>query len=67
MEYIGVISHVEQATEWCAGMGVVMKKSGDPYICVNLIQLNKSLHREKYTLPSVKQTSRFNSRCKNIQ
>lgn len=56
MECIDVISHVEQATEWCAGMGVVTKKSGDPHICVNLTQLNKSVHRGKYTLPSVKQT-----------
>lgn len=56
MVHIGVISHVQEATEWCAGMVVVVKKSVDPHICVNLTQVNKSVCMEKYFLPSVKQT-----------
>lgn len=35
---------------------VVQKKSEDPRICVDLTQLNKSVCREKYLLPSVEQT-----------
>ena len=36
MEASGVISKVDQATPWCAGMVVVPKKSGDIRICVDL-------------------------------
>lgn len=35
-----------------------MKKSGDPRICVDLTQLNKSVCREKYILPSIEQNLR---------
>uniref|UniRef100_A0A3B1J669 ribonuclease H n=1 Tax=Astyanax mexicanus TaxID=7994 RepID=A0A3B1J669_ASTMX len=57
MEKLGVISKVEEPTEWCSGIVVVPKKSGDnPRICVDLTKLNESVQREKYILPSVEQT-----------
>ena len=36
MEDMGVISRVDQPTEWCAGMVVEPKKSGAVRICVDL-------------------------------
>lgn len=65
MEHIGVISYVEEATEWYACMVVVVKNSGDLCIYVDPTQLNKSVSREKYILPSVEKT--FISWHKNIQ
>lgn len=56
MEKMGVISRVEEPTQWCAGIVVVPKKSGDPRICVDLTKLNESVQREKFILPSVEQT-----------
>lgn len=56
MEILGVISRVEEPTDWCAGMVVVPKKSGAVRICVDLSKLNESVRREKYILPSVEQT-----------
>ncbi|KAI2645074.1 Retrovirus-related Pol polyprotein [Labeo rohita] len=56
MKHLGVISRVEEPTEWCAGIVVVPKKSGDPRICVDLTKLNESARREKYIPPSVEQT-----------
>ena len=56
MEKIGVISRVEEPTDWCSGMVVVPKKNSDPRICVDLTKLNESVRREKYILPSVEQT-----------
>lgn len=56
MERLGVISRAEEPTEWCAGIVVVPKKSGDPRICIDLTKLNESVRREKYILPSVEQT-----------
>ena len=45
MEEMGVISKVKEQTEWCAGMVVVLKKSGAVHICVNLKLLNTSVTR----------------------
>ena len=56
MEQLGVISRINEPTEWCAGMVVVPKKSGDLRICVDLTQLNKSVRREKFIIPSVEET-----------
>ena len=52
---LGVIARVNEPTEWCSGM-VVMPKSNDQVrICVDLTKLNKSVCREPYQLPAVKQ------------
>ena len=56
MEDIGVISRVEEPTEWCSGMVPVPSKSGSVRICVDLTRLNEAVCREKYILPSVEQT-----------
>ncbi len=49
----GVITRVEQPTDWCAGMVVVPKPSGTVRICVDLTKLNNAVNRERYILPSV--------------
>ncbi|XP_061159755.1 uncharacterized protein K02A2.6-like [Syngnathus typhle] len=56
MESIGVISRVEEPTEWCSGMVPVPTKSDSVRICVDLTHLNEAVCREKYILPSVEQT-----------
>lgn len=56
MESLGVISRVEDPTDWCAGIVVVPKKTGAVRICVDLTKLNESVCREKYILPSVEET-----------
>ena len=56
MEEMGVISKVEEPTEWCAGMVVVPKPNGKVRICVDLTKLNESVCRERHILPSVEQT-----------
>ena len=56
MESLGVISKVDEPTEWCAGMVVVPKKSGKICICVDLKPLNESVLREVHPLPKVDET-----------
>ena len=56
MEKAGVISKVTEPTEWCAGMVVVPKKSGNVRICVDLKPLNQSVLREVHPLPKVDET-----------
>ena len=53
MEAMGVISKVEQPTEWCAGMVVVPKKDGEVRICVDLTKLNENVMRETHPLPKI--------------
>ena len=56
MENLGVIEQVESHREWCAGMVVAPKSSGEVRICVDLTRLNKSVKRENYPLPRVEET-----------
>ena len=54
---MGVISNITEATEWCAPMVPVVKKNGKIRLCVDLKQLNKSVQREVYILPTVEDIS----------
>lgn len=57
MEQQGVISKVEEPTEWCAPMVAVPKRMGRGVrICSDLTELNKSVLRERHPLPSVENT-----------
>ena len=56
MEALGVIAKVQDPTEWCTGMVVVPKANGKVRICVDLINLNQSVRRERHPLPAVDQT-----------
>ena len=56
MEQMGVISKVDQPTQWCAGMVVVPKKEGAIRICVDLKPLNENVLREVHPLPKVDDT-----------
>ena len=56
MKSLGVISKVDVPTDWCAGMVVVPKKSGEVRICVDLKPLNESILHEVHPLPCVDET-----------
>ena len=48
-----VISKVDEATQWCAGMVVVPKKNRAICVCVDLKPLNESVVREIHPIPTV--------------
>ncbi|XP_033733605.1 uncharacterized protein K02A2.6-like [Pecten maximus] len=56
MGKMGVISPVDEPTDWCAGLVVVPKKNNTVRLCVDLTQLNKSVRRENHQLPSTEDT-----------
>ena len=56
MQVLGVISKVDQPTDWCSGMVIVPKSKGCVRICVDLSKLNESVKRERLLLPSVEHT-----------
>ena len=53
METLGVISKVEEPTDWCKGMA---KADRRVRICVDLTKLNESVQHEQHILPSVEET-----------
>nr|XP_058955069.1 uncharacterized protein K02A2.6-like [Pocillopora verrucosa] len=53
---IGVISPVDQPTDWCAPMVVTPKSNGKVRVCVNLSKLNEFVKRENHPLPAVDTT-----------
>ncbi|KAK3107078.1 hypothetical protein FSP39_006562 [Pinctada imbricata] len=55
MQSLGVITKVDQPTDWCAGMVVAQKPNGKVRICVDLTKLNESVRRENYPIPSIDQ------------
>lgn len=55
LEKEGIISEVKEPTEWCAGL-VPVPKASDPTkfrLCVDHVQLNKAIIRERIILPTV--------------
>ena len=55
MEEMGVITRIEQPTDWCAPMVVVPKKD-DVRICVDMTKLNESVLRERHEMLLVEYT-----------
>ena len=53
MEGQGVISRVEEPTDWCSGMVIVPKSNGNVLIRVDYTKLNKNVRRELHVLPTV--------------
>ena len=56
MENLGVITRIDEPTNWCVGMVVVPKQKGMVRICVDLTKLNESVCRQRLILSSVEQT-----------
>ena len=55
MEDFGVISKIDEPTDWCSGMVVVPKPGNKVRICVDLTRLTKYVKRERHILTSVDQ------------
>ena len=53
MESMGVISPIQEPTDWCAGMITVLKKNRQVRIYIDLIGLSPSVKRELHPLPVV--------------
>ena len=52
MEKLGVISNIDQPTEWCSYMVVVPKGNDKVRICLDPLKLNENIIREACPLPS---------------
>lgn len=52
MENMGVISKVNEPTEWVSSLVIVDKKNGKLRVCLDPKDLNKAIKREHFKLPS---------------
>ena len=53
MARMGIITKVEQPTQWVSPIVVVKKPNGDVRICLDPVDLNKAVKRENYPLRTV--------------
>ena len=53
MEKMGIISLIQEPSDWCTGRVPVWKKNEEVRIYLDLIQLNESVKGELHTLPAV--------------
>ena len=53
LQNLGVITPVNEPTDWCAPVVVVPKPNGDVRLCVDLTKLNKAVKRPRHVMPSV--------------
>lgn len=56
MERLGVISKIEEPTDWCAPIVVVPKKNGKIRVCIDFTRLNEAVKRELHPLPTTEET-----------
>ena len=57
MERMGIITKVEQPTQWVSPIVVVKKPNGDVRICLDPLDLNKAVKREHYPLRTVEEVA----------
>ena len=50
------MSRVNQPTEWCPGMVMILKVNGKVRICVDLTKVNESIEKERHRLRAIDQT-----------
>lgn len=60
----GVITPVEEVTEWCSPIVVVPKSNGQLRICVDLTKLNECIKRPFYPIPKIETTLNSMTRAK---
>ena len=53
MKKLGVISRIEEPSNWSAGIVVVPKENDRIRTCVDLTHLNRAVKRDRHVLPSV--------------
>lgn len=56
MKGLEIIERVEEHRDWCVGMVMTPKASGEFRICVDLTMLNKIVKKESFPLPRAEET-----------
>ena len=52
---LGVIKKVDQPTDWVSNLVIVEKKNGSLRLCLDPKDLNKTIKREHYKIPTIQE------------
>ena len=57
MEALGVITHVEQPTDWVSSITYIQKANGELCLCLDLLDLNRAIHHNHHKIPTVEEVA----------
>ena len=52
MEALGVITHIDQPTDWVSLITYVQKVNGELHLCLDLCDLNRAIHCDHHKMPT---------------
>ena len=57
MECLGVITHVDEPTDWVSSITYVQKANGELCLCLDPRDLNKAIHHDHHKTPTVEEVA----------
>ena len=57
MEALGVITHVDQPTDWVSSITCIQKANGELHLCLNLHDLNRAIHHDHHKMPTIEEVA----------
>ena len=57
MEALGVITHIDQPTDWVSSMTYVQKANGELHLCLDPHDLNRAIPHDHHKMPTVEEVT----------
>ena len=57
MEALGVITHIDQPTDWVSSITYAQKANGELHLCLNLHDLNRAIYCNHHKTPTVEEVT----------
>ena len=57
MEALGVITHVDQPTDWVSSLTYVQKENNELHLCLDLHDLNRAICHDHHKMPTVEEVA----------
>ena len=64
MEGLGVITHIDQLTDWVSSITYIQKANSELCLCLDLHDLNRAIHHNHHKMPTVEEVAHeFGNSC----
>ena len=57
MEALGVITHIDQPTDWISSITYVQKANGELHLGLDICDLNRAIHHDHHKMPTVEEVA----------
>ena len=57
MECLGVITHVDEPTDWVSSITYIQKANGKLCLCLDPCDLNEAIHQDHHKTPTVEEVA----------